>query len=182
MGLQQSKAAAASLVSIQSMEVQLRADSGGKAAIARFHHDDDKSFRGPVEEYARQRGWEDTHTGGYNPNSNAQPEVRIGMLKQLFRVVLLCATGGHMYYGQLWDVGMVYCNMIVNHRKWTDRESPISQLTGSPAVLPEKVHVFGAYVLCSGTWTPDDQIPHTTLDTTNPHTHGTHNAHLLCML
>ena len=54
MGLQQSKAAAASLVSIQSMEVQLRADSGGKAEpIARFHHDDDKSFRGPVEEYAR---------------------------------------------------------------------------------------------------------------------------------
>ena len=39
-GLQQSKAAAASLVSIQSMEVQLRADSGGKAEpIARFHHD-----------------------------------------------------------------------------------------------------------------------------------------------
>ena len=69
------------------------------------------------------------------------------MLKQLFRVVLLCATGGHLYYGQLWDVGMVYCNMIINHRKWSDRESPISQLTGQAAVLPEKAHVFGAYCL-----------------------------------
>ena len=46
-GLQQSKAAAASLVSIQSLEVQLRADSWDKAEpIARFHHDDDKSFMG----------------------------------------------------------------------------------------------------------------------------------------
>ena len=88
-GLQQSKAAAASLVSIQSLEVQLRADSGGKAEpIARFHHDDDKSFRGPVEEYARQRGWEDTHTGGYNPNANAKAEVRIGMMKQRVRVLI----------------------------------------------------------------------------------------------
>ena len=49
-GLQQSNADVASLVSMQSLEVQLRADSGGRAApIARFHHDDDKSFRGPAE-------------------------------------------------------------------------------------------------------------------------------------
>jgi hypothetical protein len=61
-------------------------------------YDDDKAFRGEVEAYLRERRVLDTHTGGYNPNSNAQSEVRIGMLKQLFRVVLLCATGGHLYY------------------------------------------------------------------------------------
>ena len=82
MGRQQSKAAAASLVSIQSLEVQLRAGSGGKAEpIARFHDDDDENLRGPVEEYVRQMGWKDTHTGGYEPNANAKAEVRIGMLK-----------------------------------------------------------------------------------------------------
>ena len=49
------------------MEVQLRVNLGGKAEpIARFHHHDDKSFRGPVEECVGQRDWEDTHTGGYN--------------------------------------------------------------------------------------------------------------------
>ena len=110
-------------------------------------YDDDKAFRGEVEAYLRERRVLDTHTGGYNPNSNAQSEVRIGMLKQLFRVVLLCATGGHLYYDQLWDVGMVYCNTIINYRKWTDRESPISQLRGEEVALPDKMHVFGAYCL-----------------------------------
>ena len=93
--LQQSKAAAAPLVFLQGTEVQMRADSGGKAEpIARFHDDDDKSFRGPVEECARQRGWKDidTHTGGYNPNANAKAEVRIGIMKQRVRVLLLAGT------------------------------------------------------------------------------------------
>ena len=40
-------------MSIQDLEVQLRVDSGGRAEpIARFHHDDDKGFRGAVEVYA----------------------------------------------------------------------------------------------------------------------------------
>ena len=147
-GLQQSKAAAASLVSIQSMEVQLRADSGGKAEpIARFHHDDDKSFRGPVEEYARQRGWEDTHTGGYNPNANAKAEVRIGMLKQRVRVLLLACTGGTLYYEQLWDVALVYCNRLLNVNQWPDRDSPIARLTGMPVPRDKHNHVFGCYCL-----------------------------------
>ena len=30
--------------------------------IAEFHHDDDKSFRSHVGEYARANGWVDTHT------------------------------------------------------------------------------------------------------------------------
>ena len=87
------------------MEVQLRADSGGTAEpIARFQHDVDQSFRGPVEEYARQGDWEDTHTGGYNPNANAKAEIRIGLRKQRVRVWLLACTGGTLYYEQLWDI------------------------------------------------------------------------------
>jgi hypothetical protein len=147
-GLQQSKAASASLVSIQSLEVQLRADSGGKAEpIARFHHDDDKSFRGPVEEYARQKGWLDTHTGGYNPNANAKAEVRIGMLKQRVRVLLLACTGGTLYYEQLWDVALVFCNRVLNVHQWPDRESPIARLTGLPVPTDKHNHVFGVYCL-----------------------------------
>ena len=67
--------------------------------LKEIHHDDDKSFRGEVEAYATERGWANTHTGGYNPNANSKCERRIGMLQQLFRVVLLVATGGILYYG-----------------------------------------------------------------------------------
>jgi hypothetical protein len=66
--------------------------------IAEFHHDDDKSFRSHVGEYARANGWVDTHTGGYNPNGNSVAERRIGMLNQSVRTMLLCATGGFRYY------------------------------------------------------------------------------------
>ena len=147
-GLQQSKAGESCLVSIQDLEVQLRIDSQGTVdRISRFHHDDDKAFRGVVEKYAREKGWHDTHTGGYNPNANAKPEVRIGMLKQQMRVQLLCCTGGRLYYEQLWDVCMVYCNRVINTRKWSDRESPIARLTGLPAPRDKYWHPFGVYCL-----------------------------------
>ena len=54
--------------------------------IAEFHHDDDKSFRSHVGEYARDKGWVDTHTGGHNPNDNSIAERRIGMLNQSVNV------------------------------------------------------------------------------------------------
>ena len=55
--MQRSKSARDNLSSIQSLEVQLRSDSGSRAEpIARFHHADDEGFRGPVEVYARQQG------------------------------------------------------------------------------------------------------------------------------
>jgi hypothetical protein len=147
-GLQRSKSASDNLASIQSLEVQLRADSGGRAEpIARFHHDDDKGFRGPVEVYARQQGWLDTHTGGYNPNANAKAEVRIGMLKSRVRVLLLACTGGGLYYEQLWDVALVYANRALNRVKWPDRESPIARLLGGPAPTDKYNHVFGSYCL-----------------------------------
>ena len=130
------------------MEIALEQESQGRAEpIRHLHHDDDKAFRGAVEKHVRGRGWLDTHTGGYNPNSNAHAEVRIGMLKQLFRVVLLCGTGGLMYYPQLWDVGLKYCNRVVNRRQWSDRESPIARLTGLPVPKDKYEHVFLAYCL-----------------------------------
>ena len=147
-GLQKSKSAPENLVSIQSLEVQLRADSGGRAEpIARFHHDDDKGFRGPVEVHARQQGWKDTHTGGYNPNANAKAEVRIGMLKQRVRVLLLACTGGTLYYEQLWDVALVHSNRLLNRVKWPDRDSPIARLLGVPVPRDKYNHVFGSYCL-----------------------------------
>ena len=147
-GLQKDRSAQSTLVSIQDLEVEFKHDSNGRAGdIAHIHHDDDKSFRGIVEKYIRSRGWRDTHTGGYNPNSNAKAEVRIGMLKQLFRVVLLCATGGVSYYPHLWDVGLKYCNRIANRRQWSDRDSPVSRLTGLPVPRDKHAHSFAAYCL-----------------------------------
>lgn len=120
-GLSDNRSDKTTLNSLQDLEVELIRDSNGQTdRIAVFHHDDDKSFRGVVEKYVRERGWVDSNTGGYNPNANAKPEGRIGMLQQLLRVVLLSATGGIMYYDQLWDVGFKYCNMILNTRPWRE--------------------------------------------------------------
>ena len=144
-GLRKLKSAKETLVSIQELDLRLRIESGGKAEpVVRLHHDDDKAFRGCVAEYAREQKWLDTHTGGYNPNANAKAEVRIGMLKQIMRVVLLAATGGALYYEQLWDAAMVYSNRIINTRKWSDRESPIATLTSLPVPKDKHLHVFGA--------------------------------------
>ena len=52
-----------------------------------------------------------------------------------------------MYYPQLWDVGLKYCNRVVNRRQWSDRESPIARLTGLPVPKDKYEHVFLAYCL-----------------------------------
>ena len=102
-GLQETRTANDTLDTIKDMQVMMRSESGGKAeSLAQFHHDDDKSYRGNVEKYLLDKGVLNTHTGGYNPNSNAVAERRIGMLQQLFRTVLLYCTGGLLYYEQLW--------------------------------------------------------------------------------
>ena len=70
------------------------------------------------------------------------------MLQQLFRVVLLTATGGVLYYDQLWDVGLKYSNYIINTTPWADDSpSPISRLSGFPNRRSKNMHVFGAYCL-----------------------------------
>ena len=69
------------------------------------------------------------------------------MLQQWFRIVLLCATGGTAYYEQLWDVGLLYVNMVLSYRPWPDRPSPVSRMRGYPVSMPRHSHVFGAYCL-----------------------------------
>ena len=60
---------------------------------------------------------------------------------------LLACTGGHLYYDQLWDVGLKYSNYILNTNKWADCESPISRLSGTVHYRSKNLHVFGAYCL-----------------------------------
>ena len=70
--LQYSRSATDTLVSIRAFECQLKRVSGDtRVGIVHHHHDDDKSFRGVVGEYVVERGWIDTHTGGYRPNANS---------------------------------------------------------------------------------------------------------------
>ena len=90
--------------------------------IAEFHHDDDKSFRSRVGEYARANGWVDTHTGGYNPNGNSVAERRIGMLNQSVMTMLLCATGGFKYYDQLWGRALVHSSDVID---WTPEQNKL---------------------------------------------------------
>ena len=94
-GLQLSRSALDTLESIKSFESELKSCAAGPSVgIVEFHHDVDKSFCSHVGEYSRERGWIDTHTGGYNPNNNSIVERRIGMLNQLVRTFRLFATGG----------------------------------------------------------------------------------------
>ena len=82
MGLQQTRSAADTLESLKDFESDLKSCAADPSVgIVEFHHDDDKSFRSHVGEHARANGWDDTHTGGYNPNGNSVAERRIGMLK-----------------------------------------------------------------------------------------------------
>jgi len=136
------------LESIKQFESNLKQVSADPTVCVReFHHDDDKSFRGVVEEYARERGWVDTNTGGYDPNCNSIVERRIGMLNQLFRILLLCATGGNTYYESLWGRGLCHASEIIDSMPWPDRESPNSYLARKEIPVPMDRHVFGAYCL-----------------------------------
>jgi len=106
-GLHTNRTAVQGLESIKQFESNLKqASSDPNQHITEFHHDNDASFRGAVAEYAREKGWIDTHTGGYDPNCNSIVERRIGMLNQLFRTLLLCAIGGNTNYKALWGRGL----------------------------------------------------------------------------
>ena len=91
-GLQQSRSAADTLESLKDFESDLKSCAADPSVgIAEFHHDDDtcKSFKSHVGDYARDKSWVDTHTGGYNPNGNSIAERRIGMLNQSVKTMLL---------------------------------------------------------------------------------------------
>ena len=147
-GLQQSRSASDTLESIKSFESELKSCAADPSVgIVEFHHDDDKSFRSHVGEYARERGWIDTHTGGYNPNSNSVAERRIGMLNQLVRTFLLCATGGFKYYDMLWGRALMHASDVIDWTPFGDRISPLSVLAGQSVAAPSRRHAFGAYCL-----------------------------------
>jgi hypothetical protein len=62
-GLQQSRSASDTRNIIKDFESELRSCSANpNVGIVEFHHDDDKSFRGCVGDYAREKGWRETHT------------------------------------------------------------------------------------------------------------------------
>ena len=165
-GLQDDRSAANTLVSLKQFECELKKVSGNlEGRVMHDDDDDDKSFRGVVEEHATTQGWHDTNTGGYMPNANSVVERRIGMLNQVFRCVLLVATGGRIYYEQLWGPGLVHANSIVNDRPWPNRDSPTDVLSGKPAVKPRPKHVFGEYCIYkvrsaqkTGKWQPNNEM------------------------
>ena len=147
-GLQHTRSAADTLESLKDFEADLKSCAADSSVgIAEFHHDDDKSFRSHVGDYARDQGWADTHTGGYNPNGNSVAERRIGMLNQSVRTMLLCATGGFKYYDQLWGRALVYSSDVIDWTPFSDRISPLSVLAGRHVDPPDKRHSFGAYCL-----------------------------------
>ena len=74
----------------------------------RFHSDKDKSFMGEVETYIQEQPWLQTMTEGYDSNGNAIVERRNEKLDQGLRALLLEATGGRLYYEELWDEAMDY--------------------------------------------------------------------------
>jgi hypothetical protein len=146
---QDSRSSAETLVAIKQLECELKRVSGDyDSTIVHYPHDDDKSFRGVVAEYGVEKGWKDTDTGGYRPAANSIVERRIGMLNQLFRCLLLVATGGNIYYEQLWGPGLVHANDIINRRPWPGRDSPIDALTrSSGAPSKQSKYVFGEYCI-----------------------------------
>ena len=165
-GLQETQGAKETLTSIKQFESNLKrlSDDPDKEVVS-FHHDNDQGFRGVVAAYGVEKGWEDTHTGGYDPNANSIVERRIGMLNQVFRVLLLSATGGHTYYESLWGRGLAYANDIINWMPWPDRKSPNSVLSGKEFTPPDNRHVFGAYCLYYinkeqrvGKWQPTSEM------------------------
>ena len=98
-------------------------------------------------DYAREKGWRDTHTGGYTPNGNSLAERRIGMFNQLVRVYLLCATGGYKYYDQLWGCALIHASNVIDWFPFSDRISPLSKLAACAVEPPQHRHPFGAYCL-----------------------------------
>ena len=81
----------------------------------RFHTDMDKSFEAEVKEYCQDRAWIQTMTEGYDSNANSRVERRNSKFNQLLRTILLGATGGRLYYEELWDVGYDHITHPTGH-------------------------------------------------------------------
>ena len=110
----------------------------------RFHSDDDKSFEGAVAEYARERAWLKTTTGGYDSNRNAVVERRNGKLQAGHRALLLGATGGRLVYEELWDVAMEHMADITNHLPEAGHRTPVMIAGGEEMQIEDMMEAFGA--------------------------------------
>ena len=87
------------------------------------------------------------------------------MLNQVFRCLLLVATGGRIYYEQLWGPGLVHANEVINSRPWPNRDSPSDMLSSKIVSKPRGNHIFGEYCLYkisteqkSGKWQPNSEM------------------------
>ena len=110
----------------------------------RFHSDDDKSFEGAVADYARDKAWLKTTTGGYDSNRNAIVERRNSKLQAGHRALLLGATGGRLYYEELWDVAMEHMADIVNHLPEAGHRTPVMIAGGEELQIEDMMEAFGA--------------------------------------
>ena len=111
----------------------------------RFHTDVDKSFDGILGAYALDNAWLRTTTEGYDSNGNAIVERRNEKLDQGLRTLLLQATGGRLYYEELWDVAMDHIHDLINHAPEAGGTSPIEKAGGDPISIDD-MEVFGCLV------------------------------------
>ena len=113
----QDKTAKSVLNAVQTILAQIRILHGHAHEVSvRFHTDMDKSFDAEVKAYCTDKAWIKTFTEGYDSNSNSVVERRNGKLKQGNRTLLLSATGGRLYYEELWDLLMSHIIDMTNHR------------------------------------------------------------------
>ena len=76
--MQKSKSAPNTLDSLKDFVREIEHKSREGASIAEWHHNGGSEFKGVVYDWVREKGWRDSHTGGYGPNSNAFCERRVG--------------------------------------------------------------------------------------------------------
>ena len=140
------KKSATLLTHVKSMLSEIRQHHGYPDTVTmRFHTDVDKSFDGALGEYALDNAWLRTTTEGYDSNGNAIVERRNGKLDQGLRTLLLQATGGRLYYEELWDVGMDHIHDLINHAPEAGGTSPVEKAGGDP-ISVDDMEVFGCLV------------------------------------
>ena len=110
----------------------------------RFHTDMDASFKGKVAEYALNQAWLQTDTGGYDSNGNSKVERRNKKLQAGVRALLLGATGGRLYYEELWDEAMTHMADLTNHMPEAGGVSPAKKAGGEDMEVEDMMEAFGA--------------------------------------
>ena len=63
-------------------------------------------------------------TEGYDSNSNSVVERRNQKLESITRSLLLNATGGRLYYEELWDTAMDHAQGLCNHMHEVGDKTP----------------------------------------------------------